>query len=90
MLGQIHPSKILDKHLLSTGGDLSTSFVHHSARSAEHILKKAKGHMQGGGPDDYGAPGMLETYLYRHPMGSSGSMTMELQEVASNRAFVNS
>ena len=39
------------------------------ARSAEHILKKAKDHMQGSGPDDYGAPDMLETYLYRHPMG---------------------
>ena len=25
--------------------------------------------MQGSGPDDYGAPDMLETYLYRHPMG---------------------
>ena len=39
------------------------------ARSAEHILKKAKDNMQGSGPDDYGAPDMLETYLYRHPMG---------------------
>ena len=39
------------------------------ARSAEQILKKAKHHMKGSGPDDYGAPQMLETYLYRHPLG---------------------
>eukprot|EP01048_Picozoa_sp_COSAG05_P022612 COSAG05_NODE_4591_length_1450_cov_1.289415_2_plen_242_part_00 len=38
------------------------------ARSAEHILKHTKGRMKGSGPDDYGAPQMLETYLYRHPM----------------------
>ena len=39
------------------------------ARSAEQILKKTKQHMKGSGPDDYGAPQLLETYLYRHPLG---------------------
>ena len=39
------------------------------ARSAEHILKHTKDRMKGSGPDDYGAPQMLETYLYRHPLG---------------------
>lgn len=38
------------------------------ARSAEHILKHTKDRMKGSGPDDYGAPQMMESYLYRHPM----------------------
>ena len=39
-------------------------------RSLEKTLKSLKKHgeQKGGGPDDYGFPEEMETYLYRHPM----------------------
>jgi len=39
----------------------------HLVREVESALKRIH-KMKGGGPDDYGAPQTLETYLYQHPM----------------------
>ena len=39
----------------------------HLVREVESALKRIH-KMRGGGPDDYGAPQTLETYLYQHPM----------------------
>ena len=39
----------------------------HLVREVESALKRIH-KMRGGGPDDYGAPQTLESYLYQHPM----------------------
>ena len=39
----------------------------HLVRDVESALKRIH-KMKGGGPDDYGAPQTLETYLFQHPM----------------------
>ena len=45
-------------------------------RSLEKTLQSLKNHgeQKGGGPDDYGFPKEMETYLYRHPMCNTMSM----------------